>query len=151
MYLGLHMALRGLSWRVLCLRLFFSTLNWRMEIEFKVNLFFITVKVSRILTSAAKQQGSWVVFLWRSPLTFVWPGISKDCWMGLIRAPSDGDWNAIWWYFALIQLLSSCWITTQGGPIIWNNLKTSNFTYKLGLKFATWYCVGVSNPFPVNL
>ena len=28
--------------------------------------------------SAAKQQISWVVSLWRSPLTFVWPGIPKQ-------------------------------------------------------------------------
>jgi hypothetical protein len=45
--------------------------------------------------SAAKQQISWVVSFWRSPLTFVLPGIPKDGWLGLIGAPSDGDWNAI--------------------------------------------------------
>ena len=54
--------------------------------------------------SAAKQQTSWVVSLWQSPLTFVWPGVPKDCWLGLIGAPSDGDWNAIWWYFVSIRL-----------------------------------------------
>ena len=42
--------------------------------------------------------------LWRSPLTFVWPGVPKDCWMGLIGAPSDGDWNAIWRYFVSMRL-----------------------------------------------
>ena len=54
--------------------------------------------------SAAKQQISWVVSLWRLPLTFVWPGVPKDCWLGLIGAPSDGDWNAIWWYFVSMRL-----------------------------------------------
>ena len=29
--------------------------------------------------SAAKQQISWIVSLWRSPLTFVWPGVPKQC------------------------------------------------------------------------
>ena len=47
------------------------------------------------LYSAAKQQSLWIVSLWRSPLTFSWPGVPKDCWLGLIEAPSDGDQNAI--------------------------------------------------------
>ena len=42
---------------------------------------------------AAEQQTSWVVSLWRSPLTFVWPGVPKDHWLGLIGAPSDDDRN----------------------------------------------------------
>ena len=54
--------------------------------------------------SAAKQQSLWVVSLWRSPLIFVWPGDPKDRWLGLIGAPSDGDWNAIWWYFVSMRL-----------------------------------------------
>ena len=55
--------------------------------------------------------------LWRSPLTFVWPGIPKVGWLGLIRAPSNGDRNAIWWYFALIQLLFSSRIVLYLGPL----------------------------------
>ena len=39
------------------------------------------------VNSAAKQQISWVVSLWRSPLTFVWPGIPKQC---ATIAPSSG-------------------------------------------------------------
>ena len=54
--------------------------------------------------SAAKQQISWVVSLWRLPLTFVWPGVPKDGWLGLIGAPSDGDRNAIWRYFVSMRL-----------------------------------------------
>jgi len=54
--------------------------------------------------SAAKQQTPWVVSLWQSPLTFVWPGVPKDCWMGLIGAPSDGDWNTVWRYFVSMRL-----------------------------------------------
>ena len=45
----------------------------------------------------AKQETSYVVSLLQSPLTFVWPGVPKDCWMELIGAPSEGDRNAIWW------------------------------------------------------
>ena len=36
--------------------------------------------------SAAKQQISWVVSLWRSPLTFVWPGDLIQC---VTTAPSS--------------------------------------------------------------
>ena len=36
--------------------------------------------------SAAKQQISWVVSLWRSPLTFVWPGVPKQ---RMTTAPSS--------------------------------------------------------------
>ena len=57
--------------------------------------------------STVKQQISWVVSLWQSALTFVWPGIPKDGWLGLIGASLDGDQNAIQWYFSLIQLLFS--------------------------------------------
>ena len=57
-----------------------------------------------IYYSAAKQQISWVVSLWWSPLTFVWPGVPNDRWLGLIGAPSDGDWDAIWRYFVSMRL-----------------------------------------------
>ena len=55
--------------------------------------------------SAAKQQISWVVSLWLSPLTFVWPGIPKDGWLGLIGAPSDG-----------ILHWSNCCLAAEFGP-----------------------------------
>ena len=29
--------------------------------------------------SATKQQISWVVYVWLSPITFVWPGVPKQC------------------------------------------------------------------------
>ena len=57
-----------------------------------------------MLYLAAKQQKSWVVSLWWSPLTFVWPGVPKDCWMGLIGTPSDSDRIAIWQYLVSMRL-----------------------------------------------
>ena len=62
---------------------------------------------------ATKQQISWVVSLWQSPLTFVWPGVPKDCWLKLIVAPSDVDWNAIWRYVPCIDEIVPSYVFVQ--------------------------------------
>ena len=49
--------------------------------------------------SAAKQQISWVFSLWRSPLTFAWPGFPKQ--RGLQRHLANR--NAIWQHFRLMR------------------------------------------------
>ena len=40
---------------------------------------------------AARQQKSWVVSLWPWPLTFVWPGVPKDCWY----TPRQNVWSVL--------------------------------------------------------
>ena len=77
---------------------------WRTRIILWCNVSFEILAISKWLYSAAKQQISWVVSLRRTPLTSVWPGVPKDGWLGLIRAPSDSDWNAIWRYIASMRL-----------------------------------------------
>ena len=52
--------------------------------------FWLSAKCS-VDYSAAKQQISWFVSLWRSPLTFVWPGVSKR-----LLALAGTVWSTIW-------------------------------------------------------
>ena len=97
------------GWRI-PRRYWFRTCSWHIITNPKSTNFFVNFlkgyeKCSSLISSwyqdflstqlLSKQQITWVVSLWRSLLTFVWPGIPKDGWLGLIGAPSDGDWNAI--------------------------------------------------------
>ena len=44
---------------------------------------------SRPVLFAAKQQISWIVSLWRSPLTFVWPGVPKQWTITALSSQSE--------------------------------------------------------------
>ena len=83
----------------------------------------------KIFYSAAKPQISWVVSLWWSPLTFVWPGVPKDYWLGLIGASSNSGWKAIWRYILYIDKI--CCYTSQ--------LKSkANLKIKYDFKKSIW-------------
>ena len=57
------------------------------------------------------------------------PGVPKDCWLGLIRASSNSDWNAIWRYILYIDKI--CCYTSQ--------LKSkANLKIKYDFKKSIW-------------